>query len=231
MASRPRILIASPHQAECKVIADWLVSEGFEPSPVSNPERAADDVRSRSFALLISDFAFAFRHGLQAIARTRNANTPIVVVGEPDVGQEAQALGRGAMYLPRPVERAALVCTISMAVMETRPIRRSPRKPVGRYDAVVEGVPSHIIDVSREGLRLEIPRGRKSAPPPFFDVHVPMIGVTLMVRRMWTLSAPGSTRNAAWYGGELCRNAPRAEQAWRAFVDAIPAAGATLELQ
>jgi hypothetical protein len=133
------------------------------------------------------------------------------------------------MFLPRPIERASLVCTVAMAVMESRPVRRSLRKRVNRFDAVVEGVPSHIIDVSNEGLRLEIPRGRKSAPPPpFFNVRVPILGVALIVRRMWTSSSPAP--EAAWCGSQLSRNPRRVEEAWAAFVDAIPVAGAALEL-
>jgi hypothetical protein len=223
MASRPRILIASPHAAETTVVADWLASEGFEPVRVSSLLRD----------LLVADFAFLFRQNVEVIgaARARNPKTPIIVIGEPDAASESQAVRRGAMYLPRPVDRASLVCTVGMAMMESRPVRRSIRKPVSRFDAVVEGIPSHIIDVSNEGLRLEIPRGRKSAPPPFFNVHVPMIGVALIVRRMWTASLPDSARDAAWYGGELSRNPPRAERAWRAFVDAIPGGSAVLELQ
>jgi ActR/RegA family two-component response regulator len=232
MGSRPRIVIASPHVPECTLIADWLASEGFEPVRVSSLERATDEIRSRAFDLLVADVTFAFRQGLPVIgaARARNPKMPIVVIGEPDAAAEAQALGRGAMYLPRPVDRASLVCTVAMAVVETRPVRRSLRKPVNRFDAVVEGVPSHIIDVSNEGLRLEIPRGRKSTPPPpFFNVRVPMIGVALMVRRMWTASAPEPDRDASWYGGELSRNPRKVEQAWLSLVDAIPGAGASLE--
>jgi hypothetical protein len=126
------------------------------------------------------------------------------------------------MYLGRPVERATLMCTITMAMMDERPVRRSPRKNVDRFEAVVDGTRSNIIDVSPEGLRLEIPADRRSAPPPFFSVRVPVIGVALIVQRMWAIR-----RSAAisWYGGELARNSSRAEQAWRDFVDAIPRNG------
>lgn len=231
MGSRPRIVIASPHPAECAVIAEWLAAEGFEPVRMPSLERAVEELKSRAFDLLVADFAFAFRDGLQAMGavRARNPKTPVIVVGDGNPAAEAQAVGRGAMYLTRPIERASLVCTVAMAVMETRPMRRSLRKRVNRFDALVEGVPAHIIDVSNEGLRLEVPRWRKSAPPPpFFNVRVPMLGVALMVRRMWTSAALAP--DATWYGSELSRNAARAEQAWRSFVDAIPAAGSAIEV-
>jgi len=213
--------------------ADWLASEGYEPVRVSNFARALDEIKERSFDLLLADYNFAFGESTKAFAvvRGRNAKTPIVIVGNPDAAHESQALARGAMYLPRPVDRTSLVCAVSMGLMDSRPERRSPRKRVARFEAVVEGIPSHIVDVSNEGLRLEIPRSKKSAPPPpYFNVKVPIIGVTLSVRRMWTCNLPDAAREASWYGGELTRNARRVELAWLSFVDTIPSPGTKLEV-
>ena len=233
MLSRPRIVVASPHAAESTAIADWLASEGFEPIRVANVERTMDEVRDRAFDVLLVDYGFAFGHAAQPIGalRARNAKTPIVVLGERDAAAESQALARGAMYVARPLDQASLVCTVSMAVMESRPERRSLRKRVNRLDAVVDGVPSHIIDISREGLRVEVPRGRRSAPPPIFTVKVPMLGVALLARRMWTCGVPEASRDAVWYGAELSGNPRRVELAWISLVDTIPAAGTAIEVQ
>ena len=229
MADRPRIVIASPHVAECEFLADWLAADGFEPVKRSSPRAAVDEIQANAFDLLVADFAFAFRDGLYAASRPRNPKTPTVVIGESDPAAQAQAEGRGAMYLERPVGRAMLVCTVSMAIMDGRPVRCSTRKAVNRVDAVVDGVPSYIIDVSNEGLRLEISSNRRSSPPLYLSVHVPMIGVGLMVQRRWTSTRPGNPRtDVAWCGGVLARNQPKAEQAWRALVDMVPADGSRL---
>jgi hypothetical protein len=96
---------------------------------------------------------------------------------------------------------------------------------------MVDGVPSYIIDVSPEGLRLEVPRTRKAAPPPpFFSVRVPLIGVALIVRRMWASRPPEPGREATWYGGELAQNSRRVELAWLGLVDALPGSRASLEV-
>jgi len=89
-------------------------------------------------------------------------------------------------------------------------------------------VRSHVIDVSPEGLRLEVPAARRASLPPFFSVRVPMVGVALMGQRMW-----GMRRSAgeSWYGAALVRNPPRAEQAWRNFVDALPQRGGSNPFQ
>ena len=138
----------------------------------------------------------------------------------------SDALRRRAMYLNRPVDRAILVCTVSMAILDGRPTRRSPRKPVNRFKAIVNGVPSHIIDLSNEGLRLEIPPGRRSAPPPYFNVRVPVMGVAVIVKRMWARTWPTEGRlDLLRCGGALSQNRPAAEQGWRHFVDTLPLAG------
>jgi hypothetical protein len=118
-----------------------------------------------------------------------------------------------------------------MAIMESRPVRRSERKRA-HLSVVVQGVPSQIIDLSREGMRLEIPRTLKVAPPPpVFDVAVPMLGVALNVRRLWTASPPQSVRPATWYGGELSNNSRRVELAWFTLVDALSHSSASVDVR
>jgi len=81
-------------------------------------------------------------------------------------------------------------------------------------------VPSQIIDVSKEGLRLELPK-RGGVPPLIFDVQVPMLGMALNVRRLWSAAAPALVRDGVWYGGELSNNSRRVELAWFTLVDEL----------
>jgi DNA-binding response OmpR family regulator len=226
MASRPRIVIASPQAAECALLAEWLVADGYEPVRACSVERTAEELKARGFDLLLADESFAFQHGIHVLARGYNPRAPLIAMGPANAAAEAQAMRRGAMYVARPVDRAMLTCSVSMALMESRPVRRSARKRVIALDAVVDGVQSRIIDVSTEGMRLEVPRGRTSTLPPFFSVRVGMLGINVMVRRMWTSATPDARRDVAWYGSELARNALRIEQTWRTLVDALPATSA-----
>jgi hypothetical protein len=229
MSFRPRIAVASPLNDEYMSIADWLTPEGLEPFRLAHHNRLTDELRDRAFDLLVVDANLA----VPAIntVRARNPQIPIVVLGAPNATAESQVIARGAVYLTRPVDRALFVCTISMAIMESRPVRRSERKRA-RFDVVVQGVPSLMVDVSREGMRLEIPRILKAAPPPpVFDVTVPMLGVALNVRRLWTATPPQALREAIWYGGELSSNSRRVELAWLTLVDALPGSRVSLEVQ
>jgi hypothetical protein len=116
-----------------------------------------------------------------------------------------------------------------MALMEARAERRSPRRPVRPFEALVNGQESHIIDVSKEGVRLELPRDRRMVTPQFV-MRVPIIGVGVSVQRRW-VRVPRREENIGvmWCGGELHRNTALAEQGWLRFIDALvsvaPSAG------
>lgn len=218
MANRPRIILALPDVNECATVAEWLVTEGLEPVRCAGARAAAEEMQARPFDLLVGDANMAIRSGLLAATRARNPLTPAVIIGNGAADDPHDAL---SMYLARPLERSTLVCMVSMAVID-RPVRRSVRKIVNRFEAVVNGVPSHIIDVSTEGLRLEIPRQRVSIPPPYFNVRLPLMGIAVTVQRVWARSPSEARTPTIWCGGTLSANRPGAEQGWRAFVDMIP---------
>jgi len=223
MAS-PRIVIATSDLRESGAFTDWLHTEGFAPVRKILPEAAASDLQARACDLLITDMKLAAKDGLVETLRKspRNRRTPAVLIGAgPDA--QARADAWGIYYLERPVERASLVATASMAIMEGRPIRRSPRKTIGRFEAVINDSPAYIVDVSREGLRLEIPRDRNSSPPPpVFAVRIPMVGVALKAQRVWASTQTGDLFAC---GATLACNDRKAEQGWRAFIDAVPTMG------
>ena len=124
-------------------------------------------------------------------------------------------MARGAVYLTRPIDRTVLVCTVAMAIMESRPIRRSERKRA-RVAVVVQGVPSQIIDVSRGGMRLEIPRTRKGAPPPpVVDVDVPIPrNPRSTFAACGSRARPQAVREAYCTAASCRTNSRRAELAW-----------------
>jgi hypothetical protein len=222
MASRPRVIIASPDPVECAALADWLRDEGFEPVRRSDPKNATEEIRTRPFDLLIADELYVLRHQLHQLSRARRPAMPTIVVGDGAAGDLYESQSRQFMYVTRPVDRAVFICTVSMAIADGRPVRCSVRKAVPRVSAVVNGLPSYIVDVSNEGLRLEIPRERRSVPLPYFNVLVPLIGVAVTFERRWMNSASHEPASPWWCGGALVRNQAKAERAWRTVVNTIP---------
>ena len=219
MSLKPRVVVATPDRSEVALLSDWLLAEGLDPVPVRSLPGAIQEVQSRAFDVLIADSRFAFEGQLHSLAKTHNGRAPLVVLG----GGEGAAERNGTFHLGRPVDQTLFLCHVAMAIVEGRPPRRSVRKRIAPIDARVEGSEVYLIDVSNEGMRFEVPRGRV-APPPQFTLRVPLLGLALNVRRAWVSSAPSDHAAVAWCGAELFQANPRAAQNWRNFVDALPSA-------
>jgi hypothetical protein len=220
VADRPRVIVALPDPVEGAAVADWLSADGLEPVRRSTPEAAAGEMQRRAFDLLIAESTWAVGTILQTASRARNSLAPTILIGKA-IDRRSTAVNAQTMYMTRPIERAVLSCFVSMALIDDRPVRRSPRKTVHRFDALVNGVPSGILDVSVEGLRLEVPRDRRAVLPPYFAVRVPLVGVAIIAQRMWTRSS-SMRPSTVWCGAALSHNRASSEEAWRSFVDTVP---------
>jgi len=222
MADRPKVIVALSDRNESAVIAQWLSDDGLEPVRCPTRSSAVDEMRARPFDLLIADAAMDGRMPLRPEGRARRPQTPAILIGNaPPV--RGETVTSQPMYLARPIERAVLTCYVTMAIMEGSPLRRSERKLVNPFEAVVNGVPAHILDVSIEGVRIEMARERRAALPPYFIVKVPLIGVGVNVRRVWARASIGPSPTL-WYGGSLLPNRSTAIQGWKSLIDTIPSA-------
>src|SRR5688500_16128228 len=135
VAECPRIIVAVPNEIESATIAEWLASNSFEPVRRADARGAAAEMHAHDCDLLVADATFGMRDGHLAVRRKRNPSMPIVMIGNDAEADLSDAASRHAMYLERPLERATLVCTGMMAIMEGRPKRRSERKIASRFDA------------------------------------------------------------------------------------------------
>jgi hypothetical protein len=177
VAERPRVVIAIPDSAESSTVAEWLSADGFEPVKRSIARAAADEIDATETALLIADAALYFKSPLHTHVRARHALMPTIVISDAAALRQ-EVLGGKITCLTRPVDRATFGCFVSMTLLDSRPPRRSVRKPVNRFDALVNGMPAHLVELSAEGVRLEMPRDSR-AIPPYFILQVPLIGLTV----------------------------------------------------
>jgi len=226
VSDRPRIIVALSDRAESAVLSDWLAEDGFEPLRRPTPQTAVEEMRSRSYDVLIADASVNGRPPLRAEGRLRRAGTPAILIGNTPP-QRGETVTSQPMYLARPLERAVLRCYVDMAILEGSPLRRSERRLVNALAATVNGVPAHILDVSVEGVRIEMVRDKRVALPPYFTVKVPMMGIGVNVRRVWARAASGSPN--LWYGGSLLPNRANALQGWKSLIDTLPTTAASFK--
>ena len=221
MPFRQQVIIATPNADEGQELSAWLDSEGFEPLVKPTVRSANDTIAARPFDLAVIDASFVLDGGLRPFGLARFRETPVIVLGDAADGTACAPFGAQIMFLERPIDRATFICTVTMALMEGRPDRRWPRRPIRPFEASVNGMKSYIIDVSREGVRLEMPRDRRMVTP-HFALRVPLIGVGVSVQRVWVrVPRPDEKVGVMWCGGQLGKNTVLADQAWLRFIDTV----------
>jgi hypothetical protein len=217
VSRRPRVIVALPDRTEGALVANWLSENQCEPVHRSSQEAAAREIEAGTFDLVIADAVWAVGKALKTAGGSRNQLPPTILIGDVTDHRTA-GVSAQTTYLTRPIDLSVLSCFVLMALMDdSRPVRRSPRKTVQRFDAFVNDVPAGVVDVSAEGLRLEVPR----VPPPYFAVRIPLMGVAVIAKRMWTMS-PSKQASTMWCGSALSNNRASSVEAWRSFVDSVP---------
>lgn len=221
MLFRQQVIVAVADAVERRTLSSWLEQEGFEATPKASPREASEAITSQPFDLLVADCPFVLTGGVRGFGLARFRETPVIVLGDAAGSRACAPLGSQVMFVERPIDRATFICMVTMALMDARAERRSPRKSVRPFEASVNGVASQIIDVSKEGVRLELPRDRRMVTPHFV-MRVPLIGVGVSVQRRWVRMPRAEEQlEIMWCGGELTQNTAMAEQGWRRFIDTL----------
>lgn len=216
-----RIGVACPILGERAAFMEWLQAAGYEPVPMLDLDLLARDLSTRPVEALIADVTLVPAIELPRLIRILGANRPLIVVGEP--ASALERVPRDVTWIDRPVTRENFLLSIALALAEGRPARRSPRKRVPRLLSQIDGVSAKVMDVSSEGVRLEVAGATPSALPPYFTLRVSAFGIATRVKRVW-VATPG--QGELWCGGIIERGQPaRAEAAWARFVDTAPTTG------
>ncbi len=218
-ANSVKIGVACPIPGERAAFIEWLTYAGYEPMPMLTL-----DTGTKPFEALIADVSLVPRADLPRVSKLLGGNRPLILVGHPE--EKIEEVPRDATWIPRPVTRDAFLLSVALALAEGRPARRSPRLVVPRLNSSVDGVESRIVDISVEGVRLEIDGAASSTLPPFFILKVPAFGVATKVKRVWVaMPGPGHT----WCGGIIEKAAEKhAKMSWPTFVKRAPGANQSI---
>jgi hypothetical protein len=175
-----------------------------------NEVSVARELDEHAFEVLVVDREL-ISAGVLELMRKRGIRRPLIIIGDGD-GE----IPRDASRVSRPLSRDDLMLAVSLALAEGRPARRSPRVPVPGLNASIDGVPAQVLDVSNEGLRLELSEQHRGSVPPFFTVRIPGFNIVLVAQRVWVTSSPVAGK--LWCGAML---EPKAASTlgWRALLE------------
>jgi CheY-like chemotaxis protein len=224
MTTSRRVLVVSKSFHQREQLVRWLVSDGYDPVAVGEFKDARRELDAHSPDLLVSDVKLDAYNGLHLAiwGRGKGLTTRSILIGEPDLVLQKEAERERAAYLTPPLEQKAFLTIVASLLSAYDPARRSPRKRV-TLDVTVDGVLASLIDLSYEGLRLEVHNARDITLPPFFTLCVPSHDVAYRVQRVWT-GRPPTARDILWCGAVLpvSSHDSAATANWRSFVDTVP---------
>ena len=201
--------------------AKLLSNAGYRVTAASTFEEAKLLLSANPPDLLITHVRLRAFNGLHLVLRRRAEHPRSVSIvmdsgADPVLACEAKRLS--APYLIEPVSPEQLLTLIAKLPSEKN--RHWPRKAVaGGFAARVDGGAVLVLDVSYEGLRLEIAKKSADLLPSLFTVDLPAFGVSWPVKRVWTKLAP--TFLAVSCGAAVLASSPESTTAWRALVDAL----------
>ena len=170
---------------------------------------------------MVADAALLTREYIAALRR-QDCRLPIVAVGNPGDPAERVLTKRDVSFYPRPLDQATFMLATSLAIGEGRTARRSLRRLVPRLPSKIAGASAFLLDVSSEGLRVEVSREAGAKLGPHFQVVVPIFNVGVNVRRVWVRSEATADQPRVQCGASLVETDQRSIDAWRLMLDNAP---------
>ena len=222
MSVRRQALVVVPDPGLANTLVDWLATGAYTGRVVRTFEAARAELDTAAPDLLVAQVKLGAYNGLHLAirSRSRGAKTPVILIGDPDPVLQAEAERHQAAYLTPPLTEQLVMDTVRRAERDYRPTRRSPRKRVPMLDALVNEVEARVLDVSYEGLRLQVGDQQPATIPPYFMLRIPRFNVSCRAQRVWTLDPPD--KNGLWCGATIVGVDPAGAVAWRALVDSVP---------
>jgi DNA-binding response OmpR family regulator len=203
-------------------LVEWLADAGYHARVLRVFAVARAELDSTAPDLLVSQIKLGAYNGLHLAirSRSRGSKLPIILIGDPDAVLQAEAERHHTAYLGLPLDSQVFHETLRREQADYRPTRRSPRKRVPMLDALVNDVQARILDVSYEGLRLQVSEQESAAIPPYFMLRIPLFNLSCRAQRVWTQDPPD--RNGLWCGAAIVGVDVAGAVAWRSLVDAVP---------
>jgi hypothetical protein len=221
MPSSPRVGVACPVGGERAAFSDWLRDAALEPVLLVDACMVNAEATGLRLIAVVADAALLSKDFISALRRV-DAQLPIVAIGDAGDPVERLLAKRGISFYPRPIDQATFLLAASLAIAEGRPARRSLRRLVPRLPSKIDGVSAFLLDVSTEGLRVEVSGDVGAKLGPQFQVQVPYSSVGVTVRRVWVRSDSGGDQSRVQCGASLLSSDSRSIDAWQQMLHNAP---------
>ena len=218
-----RILLVDPNATAQAAVADALAREGHRVAAVSTFEQAKQQIALDCPDALITAIRLGAFNGLQLVLRVRVecGDIPVIVTGAPadflhDIDRHS------AHFVASTGGAKALVTRVEELLAGRTPRdpdskRRWPRKRAD-LPATVQDSTATVVDLSYEGLRLEVEEPAVVGRGPL-DIRLPTLGLAVRATPRW--SKPVDQGESVWCGAEIALLNVDDAQSWRRIVDGL----------
>jgi two-component system chemotaxis response regulator CheY len=217
------ILVADQLDDERSRILALLSEVGYHVIGASAFKQAARLATSISSALLIAEWHMGSYNGLGLLNR-KPIGSPrwiglMIAPSEPgqSVRNEAKDLGATA-FLVRPLDPTELVeeVTRALAATELRGPARTSLTP--GLSAEIASQQARVVDVTDDGLRLEMREPLRVPLPASLEVTLPTLQLSLTATTVW---ARRTMPSVFWFGMKLAQQGSSEAHKWRRIVHAL----------
>lgn len=171
------------------------------------------DIARQAFGCLVADGAL-LSSGYLASIRKRDPRVPVVALVDP--AQAEDATFRRLSVMTRPCDPAEVAARVDLAFSESRQARRRHRTRTPRVPSRVRGAAATILDISLDGIRLEVAQADAAKFGPRFRLQVPMVALDVELQRVWLRRGQSDTVEC---GARLVTPDPSQQMAWQRIME------------
>ncbi len=184
--------VALTNPDESRTVSAWLAAAEIEVETLVEACKVESNLSGRGVACLVADGAL-LASGYLTSVRRNDARLPVVAVVDAGAAPDAALARADVSVVTRPLDQASLVLAVSLAHGEGRQARRRVRKRSPRIPSRAGGAPAVIVDISADGVRLELTQAFAARLGPQFRLQVPMVALDVVLQRAWVASTSGGT--------------------------------------
>ena len=215
------VLVVSRDRRRQSDVEGWLRSIGYDVTTASDFDTARRYIDTAPPDILVTDVKLGAYNGLHLAIwlRGRGLKSKAILIGEVDPVLQEEAARTQATYVAVPLDPTSFSSLVASLGSPYSPARRSLRKRVS-VGAMVDGLLASIVDMSYEGLRLEVPHAGAFTLPAFLTISIPEFDMSYRVKRVW-LKRPTDPSGSLWCGATLPGTDETRSAEWRQMVDRI----------